>query len=354
MVLEAVVLIVDNSEWMRNGDFSPSRYDAQFDTCNIICGQRSEDNVQSSLGLITCVGDRPEVKVTLTDDIGEIITSLHKVRIGGTSHFVQSLKVGQLVLNHKRNPLQGLRIIVFVGSPITDSENDLVFIAELLRKNKISVDIVSFGETEANDGKLELFFKTLTQGSGTTTSSNLIKVPTGIGGSLSDHLRSTPILGLGSVGGESDMGVNPNVDPELYHALELSRQQVENIPQLDSDGDVNMYDDEVQQAIQLSLQTGNQPNEGEQKNNPPTDPAKLEQPPSNQPPSDQPPVNPPNQTESTNDMNVDVSNISSDFLEEVLGGLEGVDLQNPDIQQLLSTLKKDEKKPQENPEKKDS
>jgi len=80
------------------------------------------------------------------------------------------------------------------------------------------------------------------------------------------------------------------------------------------------------------------------KNNPPTDPAKLEQPPSNQPPSDQPPVNPPNQTESTNDMNVDVSNISSDFLEEVLGGLEGVDLQNPDIQQLLSTLKKDEKK----------
>jgi len=90
------------------------------------------------------------------------------------------------------------------------------------------------------------------------------------------------------------------------------------------------------------------------KNNPPTDPAKLEQPPSNQPPSDQPPVNPPNQTESTNDMNVDVSNISSDFLEEVLGGLEGVDLQNPDIQQLLSTLKKDEKKPQENPEKKDS
>jgi len=357
MVLEAVVLVVDNSEWMRNGDFSPSRYDAQFDTCQIICGQRSEDNAQSSLALITSAGDRPEVKVTLTDDIGEIITSLHKVRIQGKSNFVQSLKVGQLVLNHKRNPLQRLRIIVFIGSPIRDSENDLIAIAESLRKNSISVDIVSFGETEANDSKLELFFKTLTQGmTQENIISNLIKVPVGIGGSLSDHLRQTPILSVGRVGEDiGGGGVNPSIDPELYQVLELSRQQYENenkpqdsnqenIPPLDPDGDVNMYDDDMNQAILLSLQTG-QGGEAP-KTNPNTE--TTNPPETHTPAQDNTKPNLP----VPDDMNVDLSNISSDDLKDVMKDLDGVDMSDPEIQKLFLNLQQnmDEKKPEEKKE----
>jgi 26S proteasome regulatory subunit N10 len=37
MGLEAVVICLDNSEWNRNGDFAPSRFENQKDAANIIC-----------------------------------------------------------------------------------------------------------------------------------------------------------------------------------------------------------------------------------------------------------------------------------------------------------------------------
>jgi len=350
MVLEAVVLIVDNSEWMRNGDFSPSRYDAQFDTCNLICGQRSEDNAQSSLALITSAGDRSEVKVTLTDDIGEIITALHRVKdkIGGKCNFAQSLKIGQLVLNHTRNPHQALRIITFIGSPIFDTETELVEIAEILRKNKISLDIISFGETEVNDSKLELLFKTISKESG---GSSLIKVPPGLGVSLSDFLRQTPILAsIGNVnqqGETNEFGVNPNMDPELYLAMQLSREDYDKtqtpgdntqVPPLVPDEDVNMYDDdEVEKAIKLSLQTGAmdevQPEGGtktETKDN----------------------TKPTNPSIDQNEQ-VDISKITPEFLQELFGKMEGVDLTNPEILQLIAQFKQQQNEQQKEQKKED-
>lgn len=36
MVLEAVVVIMDNSEYNRNGDFAPSRWESQQDAANNI------------------------------------------------------------------------------------------------------------------------------------------------------------------------------------------------------------------------------------------------------------------------------------------------------------------------------
>ena len=32
---------VDNSEWMRNGDYLPSRIEAQQDAVNLICGMKT-------------------------------------------------------------------------------------------------------------------------------------------------------------------------------------------------------------------------------------------------------------------------------------------------------------------------
>lgn len=33
MVLEASVLLIDNSEWTRNGDYTPSRFQVRADLC---------------------------------------------------------------------------------------------------------------------------------------------------------------------------------------------------------------------------------------------------------------------------------------------------------------------------------
>lgn len=36
------MICVDNSEWMRNGDYSPSRFQAQADAINLICGAKTQ------------------------------------------------------------------------------------------------------------------------------------------------------------------------------------------------------------------------------------------------------------------------------------------------------------------------
>ncbi|XP_052482046.1 uncharacterized protein LOC105777660 [Gossypium raimondii] len=42
MVLEATMICIDNSEWMRNDDYSLSRFQAQADAISLICGAKTQ------------------------------------------------------------------------------------------------------------------------------------------------------------------------------------------------------------------------------------------------------------------------------------------------------------------------
>jgi len=39
---QATMICIDNSEWMRNGDYTPSRFQAQADAVNLICGAKTQ------------------------------------------------------------------------------------------------------------------------------------------------------------------------------------------------------------------------------------------------------------------------------------------------------------------------
>lgn len=47
------IFSVDNSEYMRNGDFLPTRLQAQQDAVNIICHSKTRSNPENNVGLIT-------------------------------------------------------------------------------------------------------------------------------------------------------------------------------------------------------------------------------------------------------------------------------------------------------------
>jgi 26S proteasome regulatory subunit N10 len=49
---------LDNSEWSRNGDFAPSRWDSQQDAANIICEAKTQSNPENTLGVMTYAGRR--------------------------------------------------------------------------------------------------------------------------------------------------------------------------------------------------------------------------------------------------------------------------------------------------------
>jgi 26S proteasome regulatory subunit N10 len=43
---------------MRNGDYSPSRMDSQLDASNLICGAKTQQNPETTLGILTMGGKR--------------------------------------------------------------------------------------------------------------------------------------------------------------------------------------------------------------------------------------------------------------------------------------------------------
>lgn len=52
----------------------------------------------------------------------------------------------QLALKHRQGKNHKMRIVAFVGSPVESEEKELVKLAKRLKKEKVNVDVVSFGE----------------------------------------------------------------------------------------------------------------------------------------------------------------------------------------------------------------
>lgn len=104
MVLEAVMIVVDNSESSRNGDYTPTRYDAQCDAVNIIFQNVVQGNPESSVGLMSMGGKGPEVLATLTTDQGKILEGLHqtKKKIRGNAHLSTGIQVASVRFRSSR------------------------------------------------------------------------------------------------------------------------------------------------------------------------------------------------------------------------------------------------------------
>nr|GME13505.1 26S proteasome non-ATPase regulatory subunit 4 homolog [Ipomoea batatas] len=237
MVLEATIICIDNSEWMRNGDYSPNRFQAQSDAVNLICGAKTQSNPENTVGVLTMAGKGVRVLVTPTSDLGKILACTHGLEIGGEMNLAAGIQVAQLALKHRQNKNQQQRIIVFAGSPVNYDKKVLEMIGRKLKKNSVSLDVVNFGEDD--EGKAEKL-EALVAAVNNNNSSHIVHVPPGPN-ALSDVLISTPIFtgdeegGSGfaaaaaaaSAGGLSgfEFGVDPNLDPELALALRVSMEE---------------------------------------------------------------------------------------------------------------------------------
>ncbi|XP_017886419.1 26S proteasome non-ATPase regulatory subunit 4 [Ceratina calcarata] len=226
MVLESTMICVDNSDYMRNGDFLPTRLQAQQDAVNLVCHSKTRSNPENNVGLITLAN--VEVLATLTSDIGRILSKLHQVQPNGNLCLITGIRIAHLALKHRQGKNHKMRIVAFIGSPIEIDEKELVKLAKRLKKEKVNVDVISFGEENANNEVLTAFVNTLNGKDG--TGSHLVTVPPGP--HLSDALISSPIIqgedgmgGTGMGGSAYEFGVDPNEDPELALALRVSMEE---------------------------------------------------------------------------------------------------------------------------------
>jgi 26S proteasome regulatory subunit N10 len=106
----------------------------------------------------------PEVLVTHTKDIGQILQAIHTTssKIGGEIDIPTAIAIAQLALKHRSNKNLRQRIIVFVASPLDGpaaDEKGMVKLAKKLKKNNVAIDVVCYGdgiEEPAEDGRTVL------------------------------------------------------------------------------------------------------------------------------------------------------------------------------------------------------
>lgn len=236
------MMIIDNSEYMRNGDYIPSRFEAQSDAVKTIFQTKIDSNPENTVGVMTMANKGPEVLVTHSKDIGQIIKALHVTssKIGGSIDIPTAINIAQLALKHRENKNLRQRIIVFVGSPLEGQgadEREMVKLAKRLKKNNVAVDFVAFGDGVEEETNV---LKAFVDNTANSDNSHLVSVPPGTH-LLSDVIISSPILSedrgippeaMGDVGGASgsgganfEFGVDPSLDPELALALRMSMEE---------------------------------------------------------------------------------------------------------------------------------
>ncbi|KAH8832825.1 hypothetical protein DL96DRAFT_1523052 [Flagelloscypha sp. PMI_526] len=250
MPLEATMIVIDNSEYTRNGDYLPTRFDAQSDAAITVFQTKVDSNPENTVGMMSMAGKSPEVLVTHTKEVGQIHGAIHtsEGKIGGSIDLPTAISVAQLALKHRENKNLRQRIIVFVASPLDADESALIRLAKKLKKNNVAVDIIAFGDGieeaaipgEEHKPLLQKFVETVNS----SDNSHYVAVEPSIG-LLSDAVISSPILSgdrsagipdmgadTGAGGGPSstndfEFGVDPSLDPELAMALRLSMQEAQ-------------------------------------------------------------------------------------------------------------------------------
>jgi 26S proteasome regulatory subunit N10 len=216
------MILLDDSQYMRNGDYIPTRCEAQQDAANLIVGAKTQSNPQTTIG-ICC---NTIVQLSPTDHIGDILTAIHSCKIQKYStdfDVCTAVAVASLALKHRQNKNGMQRIVLFCGTPITTVDDKaLTKTGKMLKKNNVHIDVILFGEEshEINLPKLQLLVNNAAGG-------NLVHIPTGV--LASDVLVSSPILAdvnatVAQHAAEFG-GVDPNMDPELAMALRVSMEE---------------------------------------------------------------------------------------------------------------------------------
>jgi 26S proteasome regulatory subunit N10 len=203
-MLEATILVVDNSEYARNGDYTPNRLDAQNDAVTLLFNAKTQSNPENMVGLMTMAG-KGWARLCMLRRDAVLTPGTHATRsrqARGPRHAERrhwqdphraaldqdwrqchsvdchsdcagaeknascvrpdltrlfTFYCVQLALKHRQNKNQKQRIIVFVGSPVDEDEKSLVKLGKKLKKNNVAVDVVNFGEEAENTTKLDAF-----------------------------------------------------------------------------------------------------------------------------------------------------------------------------------------------------
>ena len=312
------MICVDNSEWSRNGDYTPNRWESQQEAVNELASRKMSQSPENYVGILSMAGSRAEVIVSPTNDMAKILQAMYDIKVQGNIDLYSSLQIAHLALKHSSKKEQAKRIIMFVCSPVNHDEAKFQAIGRNLKRNNIALDIVVFGNLDDQKMKSDAEkLHDLQRAVNSGDNSHFVTVPSGLG-FFCDALRNTPIFRGPNSGGFDDIGGVEGADPELAAAIRLSLEEQKRKQEAEGAQPSNNLepaeDDEdalLQQAIKMSMEEN---------------PENLEK-----------PLNPSNaeNPEISDPVVEGVSGFENpDFLDDLMKSV-GVDPSDPDIQKAI-------------------
>lgn len=94
-------------------------------------------------------------------------------------------------MKHRQNKSQRQRIIVFVGHPLKESEEDCEELGVRMKRNNVAIDVINFAHPE-NVPKLQSFVRA----ANSNGNSHMLDVPLGVS-MITDVLIASPIINEG-------------------------------------------------------------------------------------------------------------------------------------------------------------
>ncbi len=301
-------------------------------------------------------GKRVEVHVTLTNDLSRLLNAIKSIHLSGDCDFLTSMNIATLTLKHRQNKSQKQRIILFVGSPIKHSAEEMSQLGKKLKKYNVAVDVISFGNVDENRETLKVFHDAVNN----SNNSSVLEVPVGF--YLMDSLFSSSLMTEGGFGDFPMDDANANVNANLN--ANANPGQNENQPQGNINrqgGGMTQFERDINQAIQQSLEEERKKQEGSTAKPTTTNDKNVEMTPVEE-------ENEEDELEKAKLLSMQEHEIvvqkeneedekvkdelleNQDFIKDILKGIGNADIKDEEVQEVLKKLKEDkdnEKKDQD-------
>ncbi|KAI5130517.1 26S proteasome regulatory subunit N10 [Nematocida parisii] len=140
-----LMVILDNSLYSINKDYTKERLQCQLDVVKNITEQRLNESAESTVGVMTLGRSKTIKIVSPTSNKNTIYSYLHSIQRDEDIHGGNAMLISRMALKYRTNPRQS--ILLFLGSPIDD--DNLMLTIESIEEtlsNNIFVGVVLFGE----------------------------------------------------------------------------------------------------------------------------------------------------------------------------------------------------------------
>ena len=189
-------------------------------------------------------GKRVETPVTLTSDVSKLLKCFREINLSGESDFVTAVNISMLLLKHRQNKNQKLRILMFAVSPVKNSVDEMVLLGKKLKKNNVAIDIISFGNVDVNHEPLSQ----LQSNANNSNNSNLLEIsPDQF---VIDSLFISPILNDNMYDNPENIGVENVVNNNNNNNNNGSNVNAGG----NNQGGVSQFERDINLAIQQSIQ----------------------------------------------------------------------------------------------------